>query len=82
MAQYKFLSDLLKRIEDGGWEGVLLQLKALQACALAAEFSGLELLPRHLQPSLLPCVEPYMRQRALGQRPEGFGVLGLGFANG
>lgn len=30
--QYKFLSELLKRIEDGGWEGVLQQLKALQAC--------------------------------------------------
>jgi len=30
--QYKFLSDTLKRIEDGGWEGVLQQLKALQAC--------------------------------------------------
>jgi hypothetical protein len=29
----RFLSELLKRIEDGGWEGVLQQLKALQACA-------------------------------------------------
>eukprot|EP00438_Fugacium_kawagutii_P012743 Skav203748 [mRNA] locus=scaffold68:520798:544593:+ [translate_table: standard] len=27
-----FLSELLKRIENGGWDGVLQELKALQAC--------------------------------------------------
>ena len=35
VAQYKYLSDLLERIEKGGWDGVLQQLKALQACHLA-----------------------------------------------
>ncbi|CAK8985697.1 unnamed protein product [Durusdinium trenchii] len=30
--QYKSLSDIVERIEKGGWDGVLQQLKALQAC--------------------------------------------------
>lgn len=33
---FRFLSELLKRIENGGWDDVLQELKALQACDWAA----------------------------------------------